>query len=115
MKTDQASPPEELPGGLSEEDEDEHEDDPSNPVRYLREVGFQSHQVGRFAISKIGGFSISKFSVFLFTKLVGFHFHRSNLSPNWWAGHRMCFPGGRGLIRFLSAQRFDQQSEISIF
>ena len=86
MKTDQASSPEELPGGLSEEDEDEHEDDPPNPVRYLSEVGFQSDQVGGFAISKIGEFSISKFGVFLFsyplTKLVGFHFHRSNLSPN---------------------------------
>ena len=74
MKTDQASSPEELPGRLSEEDEGKHEDDPPNPVRYLREVGFQSHQVCGFAISKIGGFSISKFSVFLFsyplTKLV---------------------------------------------
>ena len=61
MKTDQASPPEELPGRLSEEDEGEHEDDPPNPIRYLREVGFQSHQVGGF--------------VFNLT---------SNLSPNWW-------------------------------
>ena len=65
MKTDQASSPEELPGRLSEEDEDEHKDDPPNPVRYLSEVGFQSDQVGGFAISKIGEFSISKFSVFL--------------------------------------------------
>ena len=75
MKTDQASSPEELPGRLSEEDEDEHKDDPPNPVRYLSEVGFQSDQVGGFAISKIGEFSISKFGVFLFsyplTKLVG--------------------------------------------
>ena len=74
MKTDQASPPEELPGGLSEEDEDEHEDDPPNPVRYLREVGFQSHQVG--------GFQFPRLVSFQFPSLVCFY--SVILSPNGW-------------------------------
>ena len=68
-ETDQASSPEELPGRLSEEDEGKHEEDPSNPICYLRQESFATEVMAGRVCPRFIDFQFCIFFYFFFLHL----------------------------------------------